>query len=214
MSMFRRDASRNASPGCSPVGAPVSMIIIAINCLLFLFNNIMGNPAADGNFPETRLATFTFSPGMGHVYPGIITHMFSHANAGHLIGNMIMLLFLGTQVERAYRPLRYLILYLVSGLAAAAAQAISTPDAVMLGASGAIAGVMAAFARHWPHQMLYFAGRVPMPAWLYMLIWVGYNVLGSQSNAPGVAFMAHLGGFAAGLILSFIIAPRIEREAG
>jgi len=149
----------------------------------------------------------TFSPGLGLVFPGIITHMFAHADLLHLLFNMIVLFFFGTVMERTYGHWRYVLLYFVAGIFAALAQAAVMPNGLLLGASGALAGVMAAFVRHYPHVRVYIWGILPMPAWLMILIWIGYNIIGAGSGEASVAFVAHLAGFAAGGALSIMLMP-------
>lgn len=149
----------------------------------------------------------TFGPKLGLLFPGLITHMFAHANVMHLAFNMIVLFFFGTLMERHYGIWRYLLLYFAAGIFAALAQAAVMPNGLLLGASGALAGVMAAFVRHFPHVRVYVAGILPMPAWLAILLWIGYNIIGAGSGMAGVAFIAHLAGFAAGGALSIILVP-------
>ncbi|MCH7472407.1 rhomboid family intramembrane serine protease [bacterium] len=183
-------------------GAPASvLILLACIAVYFLF---YPNPNA--------LIRLTFSPANGPVFPQIFTHMFGHAGPLHLFGNMFVLFFLGTYVERHYGTWRYVVLYIGSGLVAALAQASAAPDGYLLGASGALAGVMAAFVRHFPHERLYVMGILPMPAWLFMLLWLGFNLyysFGANSgSAMGVAFIAHLAGFIAGMAISLLLVPR------
>ena len=156
------------------------------------------------------LFSLTFSPGNGLIVPGILSSMFAHADIWHLLFNMLVLYFLGTLVELRYGLRRYALLYFGSGLFASLAQAAVMPDGLQLGASGALAGVMAAFVRHYPHVRLYIWGILPMPAWLAMVLWMGYNIyygIGVSSNEQGVAFMAHIAGFAAGFIISLLLEP-------
>jgi membrane associated rhomboid family serine protease len=182
-------------------GAPLSMIILAVcACVYLIFNVVLASR------PEA-LIHLTFSPANGLVLPGLATHMFAHATAGHLLGNMLILFFLGTTVEQRYGTWRYCTLYFISGIVAALAQAVVQPAGFLLGASGALAGVMAAFVRHFPHVRLYIWAVLPMPAWLFIVLWLGYNLIGAGAGNMGVAFTAHLAGFAAGLSLSFALEP-------
>jgi membrane associated rhomboid family serine protease len=149
-----------------------------------------------------------FSPGNGLIFPGLITHMFAHANTMHLLGNMLVLFFLGAVIEQSYGTPRFLVLYFVSGLCAALAEAAVAPAGLLLGASGALAGVMAAFVRHYPRTMLYVYGILPVPAWLFILLWLAYNMWGAGGGMHlSIAFAAHLGGFFAGMVLSFLLVP-------
>jgi membrane associated rhomboid family serine protease len=154
------------------------------------------------------LVFLAFSPRNGLVIPGLISHMFAHASMGHLLGNMLVLYFLGTMVEQRYGSLRYVVLYFAAGLIAAISQAVVSPDGLLLGASGALAGVMAAFVRHFPHIRLYIWALIPMPAWLFIVLWLAYNLFGARVGGNmGVAFVAHLAGFVSGMAISFILIP-------
>lgn len=144
----------------------------------------------------------------------LVTHMFLHGGWFHIIGNMWFLWVFGDNVEDAMGSMRFMAFYLLSGLAAAAAQIMTDPSAAipMVGASGAIGGVMGAYARLYPHariQTLIFLGffvtTVAVPAigmlgyWFFIQLASGLPAL--HSAGGGVAFWAHIGGFLAGLIL-------------
>jgi len=141
----------------------------------------------------------------------ILTSMFMHGSLAHLAGNMLFLHIFGDNVEDSLGHVRYLGLYLLSGLAAAGAQTLvnlNSPGA-MLGASGAIAGVLGAYIVLFPRApilCLFFLFVVSVPAWLEIGVWFGLNLLSGLSSLGmrslgGVAFFAHIGGFLAGLLL-------------
>jgi membrane associated rhomboid family serine protease len=181
--------------------APVSYAVLAVCVALFVLANALRLIPAQA---------LVFSPGNGLVFPGLITHMFAHGSAMHLLGNMAVLFFLGTLVERRYGSGKYAALYFVSGLFAALAEGAVAPGGYLLGASGALAGVMAAFVRHYPRAMLFIYGVLPMPAWLFIVLWLGYNMWGASTGAAGglqIAFAAHLAGFCAGMVLSLLLVP-------
>jgi membrane associated rhomboid family serine protease len=126
----------------------------------------------------------------------------------HLIGNMFVLFFLGAVVEQVYGSGRFTALYFGSGLIAAISQASIDPFTYLVGASGAISGVMAAFVRHFPNARLYLYGILPVRAWILMAAWLLYNIYGSTAGADlQTAFVAHLAGFAAGMIMSYAFFP-------
>jgi len=146
-----------------------------------------------------------------------LTSMFLHGGWGHLLGNCIFFWVFGNNVEDSMGRLRFLVFYVVCGLAAAAAQVmmdLSSPIP-MVGASGAISGVMGAYLILYPHvrvNMLFIIfiiiRVIPMPAWAVLLWWFGLQVLTglpqlSQFKAAegGVAVWAHVGGFLAGVVL-------------
>ncbi len=147
-----------------------------------------------------------------------LTSMFLHGSWAHIIGNALFLHVFGNNVEDSMGRLRYLVFYLVCGLAAAAAQVAIDPAAAapMVGASGAISGVMGAYVVLYPRvrvNMLFiffvFFRVLPLPAWMVLLYWFGIQVLtalpqlaGMQDTlSSGVAVMAHVGGFIAGAAL-------------
>jgi membrane associated rhomboid family serine protease len=148
-----------------------------------------------------------------------LTSMFMHGGWFHLIGNMWFLWVFGDNVEDALGRTRYVLFYLICGLAAAAAQtAVNPASAVpMVGASGAIGGVMGAYAILYPRARIdvllilgFFVRVVPVPALLMLGYWfVIQLVSGSVSRVEaGVAFWAHVGGFAIGALLALPLARR------
>jgi membrane associated rhomboid family serine protease len=156
---------------------------------------------------ESLLLRLTFSPGQGLLLPGLVSHMFVHQNFAHLFFNMFLLYSIGTFVEHGYGTKPYVIVYFLSGLMAALAQAVVEPNGLLLGASGALAGVLAVFVRHLPRAQLLVFGIVPMPAWLLAVLWMGYNLVGALMGGSNIAFVAHIAGFAAGFLLSLVLAP-------
>ena len=147
----------------------------------------------------------------------LFTHMFLHGSWMHLIGNMWFLWIFGNNVEDSMGHARFVIFYVLCGLAAAFLQVFVTPDSgvPMVGASGAISGVMGGYVVLYPHARVYtilplgfFITSVQMPAWTMIGYWAliqvfsGVVSLGAQGEAGGgVAFWAHLGGLIAGLVL-------------
>lgn len=144
----------------------------------------------------------------------LLTSMFMHGSWLHIIGNMWFLWVFGDNVEDATGPLRFIIFYLCCGLAAAAAQVISNPQSMvpMVGASGAIGGVMGAYARLYPGAHVntfiflgFYMTTIAVPAWVMLGYWFALQVLSGLptlgDTGGGVAFWAHVGGFVAGLVL-------------
>jgi membrane associated rhomboid family serine protease len=147
------------------------------------------------------------APGPQPLYLTLLTSMFMHGSWMHIIGNMVYLLIFGDQIEDRLGHLRFLIFYLVAGLAAGLAQVIATPMSVLpcVGASGAIAGVLGAYLVLYPRNavhVLLFRQVVLMPALIVLGFWGVLQVLGhlgNPSEGGGVAYMAHIGGFVVGL---------------
>jgi membrane associated rhomboid family serine protease len=153
-----------------------------------------------------------------------LTSMFMHGSWFHIIGNMWFLWVFGDNVEEALGHAGYLLFYLVSGFAAAAAQVIADPASAipMVGASGAIGGVMGAYAALFPRariDVLFFFGFfvrvIPMSAIFMLGYWFLIQLLsGSMGGAEGgVAFWAHVGGFAAGAAMVLPLRARMRHAA-
>jgi membrane associated rhomboid family serine protease len=149
----------------------------------------------------------------------VLTSMFLHGGWFHLIGNMLYLWIFGNNVEDVLGRGRYLILYLCCGSAAALAQAFASPAShiPMVGASGAIAGVLGAYLLLHPGAnvrcfvwIVIFFRIVNVPAWTMLGLWFAMQLISGLSVAagrPGVAFWAHVGGFVAGLVLVVGLRP-------
>ena len=130
----------------------------------------------------------------------LLTYMFVHDLGGirHILFNMLSLYFFGPAVEARLGSSRFIALYLVSGLVGAALS-FFTPAAYIIGASGAIFGVMFAFASFFPHERIYVWGVLPIQARVFVLIMTVMSLLGAGGLFdPGTAHWAHLGGFVGG----------------
>jgi membrane associated rhomboid family serine protease len=144
----------------------------------------------------------------------LFTSMFMHAGWLHLAGNMLYLWIFGDNVEDRFGHLKFLIFYLFCGLTATFVQMAVNPSSNVpnLGASGAIAGVLAAYILMFPQGMVrVMQGQrvIQVPAlvmigfWIVLQLLSGFGSLGA-ADTGGVAYMAHIGGFAAGLVLAFL----------
>ena len=164
-----------------------------------------------------------------HALLTVFTSMFMHAGWLHILGNMLFLWVFGDNVEDALGHVRYLVFYLVVGLAATATQiALSMNDLVPgIGASGAIAGVMGAYLVMYPRAriavfmpLFFFLGAPYVPAaaligiWFLMQLFTGVASLGQAAGDSGVAWWAHVGGFLASLLLVnlFLVGRRSRRR--
>jgi membrane associated rhomboid family serine protease len=140
--------------------------------------------------------------------------MFLHGGWLHVLGNMWFLHIFGNNVEDSMGRARFVVFYLLSGLAAAAAQVFSSPDSPvpMVGASGAIGGVMGGYILLYPRARIdtfvflgFYASMVALPAIAMLGYWLLLQLLGGAfgpAEGGGVAFWAHIGGFAAGFLLT------------
>ena len=156
----------------------------------------------------------------------MFTSMFMHGGLFHIGGNMLFLWIFGNNVEDTLGHGRYLIFYLACGVAAALAQTAIGPSSPipMVGASGAVSGVLGSYLLLFPHAHVttliilgFFFRLVKIPAVIVLGFWIVLqllNGLGSFGAAGGVAFFAHIGGFVAGMGLLFVFRPRARARAG
>jgi membrane associated rhomboid family serine protease len=141
----------------------------------------------------------------------IFTSMFLHGSWPHILGNMWFLWLFGNNVEDSMGRTRYLIFYLLSGIGAALAQVMAEPGSIipMVGASGAISGVMGGYIVLFPRVRVYtliwfglFITTIALPAWVMLGYWMALQVFSGFAGAEtGVAFWAHVGGFVVGVAL-------------
>jgi membrane associated rhomboid family serine protease len=157
-------------------------------------------------------------------FPTIFTSMFMHGGWVHLLGNMLYLWIFGDNVEDSFGHAKFLIFYLLCGIAATFAQVFFTASSNVpnLGASGAIAGVLAAYLVMFPRgQVRVMMGRgiIPMPALVVIGFWIvlqlvsGIGSISQTADTGGVAYLAHIGGFVAGLLLTFVFRSTSTRQA-
>jgi membrane associated rhomboid family serine protease len=149
----------------------------------------------------------------------LLTSMFLHGGWFHLIGNMLFLWIFGNNIEDVLGRGRYLFFYLCCGVVAALTQALSNSSSPvpMVGASGAIAGVLGAYLLLYPHAnvnvfvwIVIFFRIVRVPAWILLGLWFAMQLVSGLAQAPGtpgVAFWAHVGGFVSGVILITLLRP-------
>ena len=148
------------------------------------------------------------------VYFNFLSSMFMHGDIMHIFGNMLFLFIFGDNLENLLGHIRYAVFYIVCGVAAALAQVVMQTDSIipMLGASGAISGVLGGYLLMFPTnkvRALIFNFMTTVPAYVALGIWIVFQIVQGYLSNPGsggVAYAAHLGGFAAGLILIKIFA--------
>jgi len=130
----------------------------------------------------------------------VITYMFLHAGISHLFWNMLALYFFGPRLEARIGGRRFIGLYLTSGIAGAVASLV-TPYALIIGASGAVFGVMLGYAHYWPREPIYLFLVLRLEARWLVLLMTGIALWGGLSGSgSGIANFAHLGGFAGGFL--------------
>ena len=180
---------------------PVVLNLIIINALVFMAQSFLDG--TEGKV-TTLLALWPLKSGMFSPYQ-LVTHMFTHGGIGHILFNMFALWSFGSMLERVWGPKRFLIFYLACGLAAGVAQ-LFLSDSPAVGASGAIMGLLAAFAYLFPNtQLIIFPVPVPVKAkWAIMVIAAIDLFGGVYPTGSNIAHFAHLGGLVMGLILVII----------
>jgi membrane associated rhomboid family serine protease len=220
----------------------MTVALIALNVLAWLFFQGAGQPlslaksvcerglvAAELTGIAQPGTSFEMDPERGlycRTDPGrqplnLLTSMFLHGSWMHLLGNMWFFWIFGNNIEDSMGHTRFLVFYLICGLAAAFAQVLMTPASLvpMVGASGAISGIMGAYLVLYPRVRVYafvplvfIMTTVALPAWAMLGYWMLLQFFGVLSSfdreGGGVAFWAHVGGFVAGVILIKLFARR------
>jgi membrane associated rhomboid family serine protease len=198
----------------------VTYVLIALN-VLFFFVELSGG--------EAFIMKWAFVPERFLANPmadflTLFTSMFMHAGWLHLGGNMLYLWIFGDNVEDRLGHIKFIIFYLICGIAATFAQLAfnSASNIPNLGASGAIAGVLGAYILMFPQgrvNVLMGRGVIPMPALVVIGLWIvlqffsGIGSIANTADTGGVAYMAHIGGFFAGLVLTFLFGGRQRTPA-
>ena len=208
----------------------LTYVLIAVNVAVFAYQFSLGPDDSEllirrfGLIPTYLTVEANFG---SLVTP--LTSMFMHGGVLHLVMNMWSLFIFGDNVEDALGKPRFLLFYLASGLGAALGQVLIDPssDIPMVGASGAIAGVLGAYMKLYPRArivtlvpiFIIFVTR-ELPAWFFIVFWFALNVLqgfGSlavESGHGGIAFFAHIGGFVAGFALIGLLRTRRNPTRG
>ena len=197
----------------------VTVLLIVVNVLVFLYEISLESFGRNDFIAAYGLVPDQFS------FLNVLTSMFLHGGWMHLLGNMWFLWIFGDNIEDILGSAKFLLFYLLCGIAAAIAQFLADPGSrvPMGGASGAIAGVMGAYMVKFPHSRIhtllfifFFITTVEVPAWLMLIYWFVINLFSgvgsigySHANqGGGVAFLAHVGGFLAGIALIYLLVPR------
>jgi membrane associated rhomboid family serine protease len=225
---IRDDAPRYSTPY-------VNYFLLALNVLVFLFEVFLPDPARNafifqfGVVPAKITGLVRGAPGINAemAFVPILTGMFMHASWLHLISNMWVLYIFGDNIEDYLGHFRYLLFYLFTGVAAAFLHTAFNPLSRIpsVGASGAIAGVMGAYFVLFPSARVLtlvpflFVFFIWLPAWIVLGYWIVTQFLSgaataiaySSQTSGGIAFWAHVGGFAAGIALIKLFPSRPRR---
>jgi membrane associated rhomboid family serine protease len=207
----------------------VTVGVILANCFVFYHQLTLSLPAGQkfvfqwGAIPyQIVYGEVLYGPGL---FPPVLTlfsSMFLHGGFLHLIGNMLYLWIFGNNIEDTLGHFRFLIFYLLAGLSAALVQVLSDPQSTtpMIGASGAVAGILGAYLLLFPQARILtlmfifiFIRMIRIPALIVLGFWFLVQLLSITSGyETGVAFFAHIGGFVAGLILVKVFQPQKARR--
>jgi membrane associated rhomboid family serine protease len=205
----------------------VSIGLIAINVLAWLLELSQPSPAALQSFieawgvvPREYSAGQDIAPQIPYPYwSTLLTSMFLHGGWGHLGGNMLFLWIFGDNIEHRIGHLRFILFYLICGIAAGLAHIFFNAGSMIptVGASGAISGVLGGYLILFPRNRVYvmtWGGVAAVPAVLMLGLWIllqfinGFGAVAQTPETGGVAYLAHIGGFAAGMILAPLFSPR------
>jgi membrane associated rhomboid family serine protease len=219
----------------------VTYALIAINVLVFIYQLIdprftYGYSVVPAEITQGRdiaqtvrigRESVTLYPGPTPIYLTLLTAMFMHGGFMHIAGNMLYLWIFGDNVEDRMGHVKFLIFYLLCGLAASLTHIFFDPNSLIpsLGASGAIAGVLGAYLVLHPHQRVrvlvplgFFSQLTELPAIIVIGFWAllqflsGFGSIANTAQTGGVAYMAHVGGFVAGLVLVFLFRDSATRR--
>lgn len=204
----------------------MTVILIIVNTVIFTYIWLMGTNGMEQVFNRYALipANLTGVSHQGGGWVTLFTSMFLHGGWLHLIGNMWALWLFGDNVEDLMGPLNFLFFYLICGLGAAAVHIYVDPASMVptVGASGAIAGVMGAYFLLYPRARVttlvftFFIWFVDIPAYIYLGFWILMQLVGGTAVLAGgasqIAFWAHVGGFAAGMLFYPFFRTRQENR--
>ena len=207
----------------------VTIALLIICCLIYLWQLSLGQEGqraiyALGVIPSRILEFRALPVSLQWVSPEmtVITSMFLHGGFFHLAGNMLYLWIFGDNIEDILGKVAFVLFYLVSGTVAVFTQAIPEPDSTipMIGASGAISGILGAYVVFFPKHKVrvaipfgFFIQILRLPAFVVLLFWFIFQLISSSGagTGGGVAFRAHIGGFIAGLVLGPVVAVLTRR---
>ena len=206
----------------------VTIALIVLNVIAFL--NEINRPEeavqafifAWGVVPREYVAGVDLPPLIPYPYwSTMITSMFLHGGWGHLGGNMLFLWIFGDNIEHRLGHLRFVIFYVICGLAASIAHIVLNSGSAVpaVGASGAISGVLGGYLLMFPRNRVYvmtWGGVVGVPALFMLGLWIVMQFISgmtADARGGGVAYMAHIGGFVAGLVLAPLFALGRSRPA-
>jgi membrane associated rhomboid family serine protease len=194
--------------------------LIAGNILIFLHEMMLGNPQLARLLDAWAVIPRQLFASPSREAVTLLSSQFLHANFWHLLGNMWFLWIFGNNVEDKLGRIQFLLFYLICGAIAALTQSVFSPGSAvpLIGASGAIAGVMGAYIVRFPRAeivtlvpIFIILTTVRIPALFFLGIWIaGQTIYAAMANPgqPGVAYLAHISGFVVGMVLFKIFGDR------
>ena len=204
----------------------INALLIAANALAFMFELSLGH-SLDRFILQTATVPERVMVQGAEGWPSIIYSMFLHAGWAHFLGNMLYLYIFGDNVEDALGHFKYLAFYLLCGFGAAWAHIFTDPGSSVpvVGASGAIAGVLGAYFLLYPRARVltlvffgFFVRIIKIPAlvvlgfWIILQVLLGIGSLPLRGQGGGVAWFAHIGGFVCGMVLIFAMGGWRKRQ--
>ncbi|MBS4015061.1 MAG: rhomboid family intramembrane serine protease [Candidatus Latescibacteria bacterium] len=198
----------------------ITYIIVALNVAVFFYQLSLGRGIDDffrfyGAIPSRILS------GSG-IYT-LFTSMFMHGGFWHILGNMLYLWIFGDNVEDGLGKFWFIVMYLLSGLVGSFAHILISPNSTipMIGASGAVSGVLGCYILLFPKArvlalvpIIFFIRIIMLPAYIFLGFWIFLQLiygLGTIGHGAGVAYFAHIGGFAAGVVFGLLFRKRQKR---
>jgi membrane associated rhomboid family serine protease len=222
----------------------VTVVLIALNLAAYVYQVLLGLGVDGGGRGAAEAFIFEFGATPCRLtgacdrgdfpspYVTIFTSMFLHGSPLHVGGNMLYLWIFGDNIEDALGHARFLGFYLLAGVAAAVAQTLTSPTSAipMIGASGAVSGVLGAYLLLFPYATIlslvvfgFFVRTVHVPAVIVLGFWIVLQLINGwltvsasamgRGESGGVAWFAHIGGFLAGMVLLLLFRPRTSRRA-
>ncbi len=207
----------------------ITIILIAANIVIFIYQLLLPDPAgtahAYGAIPHFLLTFRTVQP--VHPLLTVVTSMFMHGGLLHLGTNMLYLWIFGNNIEDKLGYVKFILFYLLCGFAAAYAHALTDPVSTvpMIGASGAVAGILGAYILLFPHArvhtlifLLFFVQVVRLPAIFVIGFWIAIQFINGllstgAAGQGGVAWFAHIGGFVFGILMIKVFMKDKRRQA-
>ncbi|UCG92922.1 MAG: rhomboid family intramembrane serine protease [candidate division WOR-3 bacterium] len=193
----------------------ITYVILAVNVMVFLYEISLGRALVDFITKYGAIPYYIFHPVGFSSYATLFSSMFMHGNFMHIFGNMLFLWIFADNVEDRLGHFKFIFFYLICGIAGALLHAITAPTSTvpMIGASGAISGVLGAYIILYPKARIlsliffgFFIRVLYLPAVVFLGIWFAYQFLFGVSTLAarggGVAYFAHIGGFIAGMLIA------------